>query len=351
MLARLRRGRRLSGLDELRRGRLQLTSPILDPSSGPVVLGDTVLISEFSQHMSIMDSIQHGREYANARREGSDDIGNVEVQYPDVDWTNYQDFWGDITVAGPAAYGYGGNPDADHGWSDGVILHEYGHHLEYDISDVDTSGGGHTSCQDKGYGFAWCEGWATYFASTVQATLPLAVNGDFSNIEPNPGCASPGAEAVTRSVLWDLFDAAGGEPHDRMDGATVGYNGEFVRDTLFGVFDIEQGAMILAGNVILDPTTTAHGFHDALVNRSLYYGAHADMDRIYAAHGVLPHGLSDFSVPSIVPTPSTVVSGKNVSLKITLSNSGGVAYTDEHLLVTITTWPRAAPRSSSIRSW
>jgi hypothetical protein len=63
------------------------------------------------------------------------------------------------------------------------------------------------------------------------------------------------------------------------------------------------------------------------------------MDRILATHKMFPHALSDFSVPSITRSPSgNVIAGKNVNLTITLDNPG-VAYTDEHLLVRVTTWP------------
>ncbi len=291
-----------------------------------LILDGIVPIGDFSQHMSIADAVLRGREYADARREDSDDIGYVSVEYPDAEWNHYDSTWGDITLSGPAAYGYGGH-DKDHGFRDDTVLHEYGHHLEHDISDVDgPSGLEHLTCTDHGNEFAWKEGWATYFAATVRSTWPNDLSAGWNSIEPNPGCAATSTEGIARSILWDLFDGASNEPFDRMDGGTTGYSGHLVRDTLFGVFDVEQDDVTSNAN----PATNILGFHDHLVARTLYYNAHADMDRIYLAHGIVPHAMSDFSVPSVAVSPTTVIAGKNVTVTMTLNNTD-LAYADAHL--------------------
>lgn len=322
--------------------RLTWTNQVTIPSgSAAIALDKAITIGDFSHHFNIVDAIHRGRQYADARREGGDDIGTVELEYPDADWSHYNSFWGDITLSGYPAHGYGGDA-GEHGWSDGTIIHEYGHHLEYEISDVDTGGGEHTTCTDNGWGFAWAEGWATYFAGAVRASNAAgALNGGFGNLETKPGCAAPAAEAFTSATMWDLDDGLGGaaEPSDRVNGNQLS-GAKPIRDILFGVFDTEQDDTYYSGQFLIDPTTSLHSFHNHLVNRNLYAGAHADIDRVYANHGVLPHALSDYSIPTIGVSPSTnIIAGKTVNLTITMANPGPASYTDENLLVRIVTNP------------
>ncbi len=316
------------------------SSVIIPSGSNAITVGKTVAGWDMAQHFSILDAIQLGREYANARREGADDIGCVDVQYPDADWSNYSNYWEEITISGHPAYGYGG--DGEHGWNDQVVLHEYGHHLEKRISDTDSDGGSHSDCTDNGYGFAWSEGWATFFAYAVRFTNPAGVTEGFSELEQTPTCPTPGTEAITRSVMWDLFDGGGNEAFDRVNGANL-VGGKTIRDMLFGIFDVEQDDVYCYSSpyqYCVDPTTGLPSFHNHWVNRNLYSGSHADLDRIYAAHGVFPHALSDYSVSTITRSPSgNAVTGASLTLSATLLNSGGVAYADEQLAVRMTVWP------------
>ena len=135
--------------------RLGWTRYMTVPSgTGSIALNATIPTSEFSVHFSILDAVTWGRQYADGRRSQSDTIDTVTIEYPDADWSHYNNYWEDITLSGHPAHGYGG--DDEHGWEDGVVLHEYGHHLEHEISDTDGSGSpDHTHCTDDGYGFAW----------------------------------------------------------------------------------------------------------------------------------------------------------------------------------------------------
>ncbi len=311
-------------------------------STSTVLNNYTVIWSDYAVHFNILDSIQRGRQYADARRGDSDDITQVDVQYPDADWSNYNDFWEEITLAGPHTFGkaaieagdYGGNA-TDHGWDDKVILHEYGHHLEYDISDVGGPSNSHSACDDFGTEFGWKEGFPTYFAEVVRRTYPTTVVQTGGTLECTPGCATGGAEAMEYASLMDVYDGLAGaaagecapsaipEPHDRMNGATY-YGGTPLKDIVFKVFDKELEAAA---------SSDIYGFAAGLSGRALYAGSQADMDRILAHHKECRYTFNDYTVSSFKSSGSSV-SGQPVTMNMTLANAGHV-YTDEPLTVQI----------------
>lgn len=287
----------------------------------------TVMKADFSVHFNILDAIQTGRMYADARRSDGDDITQVDVQYPDADWSKYSSFWDEITLSGMPAFGYGGS--FEHGFEDGVILHEFGHHLEYDISDVDGPvHEDHGACSAFGYEFAWKEGFPTYYAEAVHQAFPAKVVEGWDNVEVTPGCPTADTEAATWAVLWDVHDGlTAGEPFDRIDGATLANNVP-VRDLVFEIFDKELDDTFWLGNTFLDPSTNIKSFHDAFVARHAYPGSHADVDRILREHGISAHALGDYAVTTVSASPSPMVTGSSATVTVGLSNSG-VAYADE----------------------
>lgn len=316
-------------------------------STSTVYNSYTVTWSDYAVHFNILDTLLRGRQYADARRGDSDDITQVDVQYPDADWSNYNDYWEEITLSGPQTFGkaaleggdYGGNA-TDHGWVDEVILHEYGHHLEYDISDVDGPKESHGACDDFGYAFGWKEGFPTYFAEAVRRTYSSYVVQTDGTLECTPGCSSGSSEAMEYASLMDVYDGTSGaaagecdpnpvpEPHDRMNGGSS-YGGSALKDIVFKVFDKELDD----DNGIVDPSTDIRSFAAALSARALYAGSQADVDRILAHHKECRYTFNDYTAPSF-KAGSNAISGQPVTLNMTLANSGHV-YTDEPLTVQI----------------
>jgi len=121
-----------------------------------------------SQYFNITESMLLGYEYAWAHSGSgfNDSISQVDVQYPDSDWNNYNNAWKEITLTRPDS---SENPrNLDFGFIDGTIIHEYGHHLQNELStsdDVpDYIGGSHVMCGEIGdYETAFSEGFANYF--------------------------------------------------------------------------------------------------------------------------------------------------------------------------------------------
>jgi hypothetical protein len=192
-----------------------------------------------SAYFNIADVALYARQYADGKRDDSDSIGYVDVQYPDVDWSNYNPTWEEITlIQGP-------NKDGDwtdHGFDDGVVIHEFAHHLQTTISENDDywGDGSHTFCSyGKDEEFAWSEGFAEYFGTIVPYTYSAVSNPDqsYGMIEA-PNCEEFGweGEATVAALLWDLaddpstFTSSTGESFDTISG----------RETLiFNIFDDE----------------------------------------------------------------------------------------------------------------
>lgn len=162
-----------------------------------------------AEYFNIADVALYSRQYADGRRSDSDSIGYVDVQYPDADWSNYNPTWEEITlIRGPDKDG----DWADHGYDDGVIVHEFAHHLQTTISENDDywGDGSHNFCTyGKDEEFAWSEGFAEYYGTIVPYTYAAVSQPDksYSTIE-TPDCDEFGweGEATVAALLWDLVD-------------------------------------------------------------------------------------------------------------------------------------------------
>ncbi len=308
---------------------------VITTGSGAIDFSSWVRKEDFSVHLSILDSLTYGRQYADLRRHDTDDITQVDAEYPEnSDHTYYSPTWGEIVVQGPAAYGYGGS-SVDNGWRDFALLHEYGHHLEFDISDVDGSGA-HRACSDPGhnYSFAWMEGFASYYGWAVGSSYPSGLQGAPGEETPREECP-PESENVTRWSLWDLHDPAN-ESHDLIDGARVA-GGKDLRRIIFEIFDNEQENDYQLGSYWVQVPTTILTFHDAWIARNLYGGSHAEIDKLLFAFGVAPHAMADLR-PTGVSTPVTSVNaGQSLSLTAWV-NWTGFFYVDEPLRAHIFLW-------------
>ena len=174
-----------------------------------------------SAYFNIADAVLSANQYINPKRTDDDDIGDVSVQYPkDIEGESYYNSlpgWKEIFLKESA------------GFSDGTIVHEYGHHLQTTIGSSDWYGFlglgdmSHTFCMDKDdTEFAWSEGFCEYFGTIVphsyryngapnlsSPNVPYAIIEDPGLFDTtNPGCKQTGntRESTTAAILWDLAD-------------------------------------------------------------------------------------------------------------------------------------------------
>ncbi len=184
-----------------------------------------------SAFFNIADAVLFARQYADGKRDDDDSIGMVRVEWPDTEWPNFNDNAEIIKL------------DRDHGFNDGTIVHEYGHHLQDQISEhCDTCGGDHSRCDDKYEEFAWSEGFAEYFGTIVPHSYADLSEPNFAEIEIEKQCDCPSSassiEATVAAILWDLVD-------DYQDPAFPDSDNEAFdtisgrEDLIFGIFDNE----------------------------------------------------------------------------------------------------------------
>jgi hypothetical protein len=321
--------------------RLEWThATIIDADTGKLTFpARLVTEGELSAHFNIQYAIQAGRTYADLRRDDSDDISRVNVQYPDADWNNYSFQWTEITISGLPSHGYGGTENGDYGFVDQMILHEYGHSLTNDIGDFDADGHDHGACDDFGYEFAWQEGFPTFLARAVHTGgTGHSVLGD-PTLES--ACGSPSTESTTWAILGDILDSDNADPigypddsYDRINGFESA-GGLPLRDYPFRIFDNELDDVSFSWPYT-DPPTNILSFHDAFVARGLYPGSHAELDRIYWRHGVHPHAVANYSVPYVQPISATVAPGASVAVTF-IVQSTGYTYADEGVTYRIST--------------
>lgn len=185
----------------------------LDATSEPVRPATDVVHAAFN----ILDQLVGSYEFLAAFGENP---GQVQVQYGagGTDGSYYQG--GVITLLGLL-------DDADDGFDDSVIRHEYGHFVADQISYDKSPGGPHTWGSHISRELAWSEGWATFFAgATLDQSYYVDVAFDSSMIQDgwlDVSLESPegyaltgdGVEGAIALVLWDIFDPAN-EPHDTM---------------------------------------------------------------------------------------------------------------------------------------
>lgn len=291
--------------------------------TGPVTVNANVSVANLSSHFNIADAILTGRIYIDGLRADDDDISQVDVQYPDTDWSNHDPYWCEITLSGPAMFGHGGETEnglVDHGIEDEVILHEFGHHITGDVSDHDSSGGDHTEATDNGVDFAWSEGFATFYAHAVARAYPSRVTMP-RTIEKTPtfmdGTKFPaGSEGMTQSALWDLLDGVdlAKEPWDRVNGPAVGAEAR-----IFAIWDCEIDEGELSSGKEIGRNIL--GFHDAWAKRQS--STHPELDRVLAEHGIEDHARQDYTVANVIPLKSSLEPGEkmNVIVRIWRKNS------------------------------
>lgn len=192
---------------------------------------------------------------------------------------------------------------------DRAIAHEYGHFIEEQIGSLPWRPERHSLCGAMDPALAWMEGFAGYFPYAVARMFP----GELTNLDDfsvEPSCSGDpqpreSVEGIVASVLFDLMDTGSGgfsvfEPHDQVS------NQEWL---ILSIIDDELGGS--------GATPTIWNFRDAWAGRGMPL---VDLDRIYAAHGLLPHfNLSQFSSQSV---PSTMIAGHSYPVRVVLRNNG-----------------------------
>ncbi len=274
------------------------------------------------QHYNIAETIRHGFGYAGARRDPSesDPIPPVNVY-----------FIGIADLIQRSHYNPSDNALRIHDtqvFEDFLILHEYAHFLEANISSFAWIASTHDGCRatDVFGGLinsaehAWMEGFADYFAMVVPRFLPAgAVSGNPLSGSPLVPLESPGpcsavglvgssgtitpsmVENFVAASLWELFDAPGDA------GAVFETHDSITRQDLvtFRILDRELD--------LLGRWPTIQDFHNAWVGRGL---DHVGLDWSFHAQGIYPDGPN--------PAPCRPLT---VPLKLYWSSSRGDNFT------------------------
>ena len=250
-----------------------------------------------SRYFNLADTALWGYDYAMARRDPAetDFIHQVFVQPTS---------WGDFLTG--TYYNANANTimfQMGHAYEDFVLLHEYGHHLEHEISKTIAWASYHDGCQMRlvqggslinSPEYAWTEAFSDYFAQAVArayvyqpalAGTPTYSVPSASRLESPEHCSLIGqatsqagtitaamVEIAVAASLWDLLDPVGNpsqgvEAHDTIAGEDV---------TVFQIFDRELGASG-AGNIFL--------FRNAWAARGKNLAA---LDCILSAYEILP---------------------------------------------------------------
>jgi hypothetical protein len=233
-------------------------------------------------YFNITETLRHGYAYARSKRDPRerDAIPRASVAVGSQFPTFYNPVFDTLEI------------EPKYVFEDMVLLHEYAHFLEEQISSFPWIPSHHDGCTAKdAFGnvinsseHAWMEAFASYFAQVVVALTPQAGlvgspnSGTFSawTLERQPsGCDAPvggsGIELYVAASLWDVFDrekdaASMLEAHDtleRLDGQILQ-----IVDRELDVFNVGP---------------TMYAFREAWWRRGLPSDA---LDRIVGHHGI-----------------------------------------------------------------
>lgn len=189
-----------------------------------------------ASRFNLIETIRHGFAYAQANRDPneSDRIPNASVEITPAGSllppTWYDPMWDTVRIAEADAF------------EDFLILHEYAHFLEEQISSFPWIPSIHDGCTAKdAFGnvinsseHAWMEGFADYFAQVVASLKPEAgLAGRHGHGTPSAlrlehqpeACdlmiGGSGIEIFVAGSLWDVFDKStdldSAESHDTLE--------------------------------------------------------------------------------------------------------------------------------------
>ena len=238
-------------------------------------------------HFNIAETVRVAHSYVEARRPDEGTLPHTAFQLflNPIGSASFYDHFDNIV-----------NLAASGGFSDALILHEYGHYVSDQVSSHAPLPARHDGCTANfineatntgtmttspyGAAHAWMEAFANYFAGAVGAWAPastfdssvrIAVNGGVDSsgafhpgLETQPRCppsSNPAVVATFRGdtvenfvggTLWDLADDPANEPHD----ALAGY-----ADTIFDIVDDELDTDHNSAPTISDFVQAGEGAH------------------------------------------------------------------------------------------
>lgn len=151
---------------------------------------------------------------------------DVSLRYPSGSNGHYTRDEKTIYLTGNASIG--SSPNSYASWD--VVMHEYGHHIQYEMGIINSPHGNHSSGQnnadirgskDIGVRLAWAEAWPTVFGTvaqnywrsylpnidTVADTSYTSYNGLDYDIESTDVRLGEACERSIMAVLWDIYDS------------------------------------------------------------------------------------------------------------------------------------------------
>lgn len=167
---------------------------------------------------------------------------DVIVRYPYGDNCCYSRVTNTIAITGNERVAES-SPHSYASWD--VVMHEYGHHIQYELEITNNPGGDHTifknhaddrGNKDIGIRLAWGEAWPTVFGlvaqkyySTFLQNIDYVCDSEYNayniydqyDIEKTSIRLGEASEISIMAILWDLFD----ENNDYNDNITLGYKG------------------------------------------------------------------------------------------------------------------------------
>jgi hypothetical protein len=207
-----------------------------------------------SAYFNIAESILVARMFTDANRAEDDSIGQVDVAYPDPTSNGNafeNPFWDEIYLPPPNSY----TDYLDYGFVDQVIVHEYAHHLEEEISENDMEfGQDHNFCTNIDEEFAWTEGFADFFSIFIgnkyrddPAHYMSLVRQKFVKTE-TPDCyVNYAVEGGIEAVLWDLTDAVNASFPDSVNESFDTISGQ--EHLIMVIFDTEMDNYVDAPDI------------------------------------------------------------------------------------------------------
>jgi len=302
------------------------TSQLDNVPSGTVNIPTRYILDEDSTSWYIMDIITDGYSYADSHDGGSSP--------PQASVTWFPGFYPGAP-AGPHGSAFA-NPDGggdgriyidgeidyrDH-WDVDVLLHEYGHFVMYHYAKgaVPTGANGNWDSHTTDQGYAWREGWATFFSCAVQDSLdydnwyldtiwrnklettdenwwrPDGQGWTYTDnnlhftsyLNPtDPAKQGDDIEGCIAGLLWDIFDASPNFDDDQNSDGIIDELGVGISN-IWDVFDNYQTGGHSCYNI--------HDFWDGWF--ALGYSDRAELNAIYWEHGIDKNNPPTISITS-----------------------------------------------------
>ena len=222
-------------------------------TSGDTVTTDSLFImsNDLGKAFQISQAIITARDYAWAMM--GEMPSDVTIRYPKGEGCAYNIASSYIRVTGNPRYDQT-VPHSYASWD--VLMHEYGHHIQYIVDNTANPGLSHSSSnnnadvhknKDIGIRLAWGESWPTVFGlmaqqyysdyltniATTRDTFYTSYNSLNYDIENNTDSRlGEACERSIMSVLWDLFDSN----NDNLDTISLGHSAFWNITTIDGCY-------------------------------------------------------------------------------------------------------------------